>query len=67
MSKQLRRRIDRLECERRRPDDRYTLVVYENGTSPTGCPNPTPEQLADPRADIVRVVYVDDWPPKDTR
>jgi hypothetical protein len=63
MVSELRRRVDRLEREQH-PVDRPILIVYEN--DPLGRPAPTPEELADPDADIIRIVYVKDWPPAAT-
>jgi len=54
------KKLEALANRRKPPRPRKQLVVYENDWREDHV-NPTPEELADPDVDILRVVFVDDW------
>ena len=53
-------RIRKLEHNARRRKPRRLLVYYENDWR-ADRPNPTPEELADPNVEVIRVRCVRDW------
>jgi hypothetical protein len=53
-------RLQKVEALARRRKPGKLLIVYENDWRQDR-PGPTPEELADPDAEILRVVYVKDW------